>query len=935
MKFKKSSILLIAMAIFLLISIGSVCASENTTADSDVQLANTNGDIVLADDDYNSALSDDGQGKINTTVDAQPDKDKFSKDENKTIQVTVKDNESEAITNITKSNLTVTENNKNVSFEFNNSKITIKENLTVGEHNLRISYLGNNLYNSSYVELKLKIFTDNYLEVPESVDYNGTRMEIPIKLTDGIDDHTGLLNKTNTNITSNGTALTEWSIEGNKLIINSFQTTIPATLTINYTESGKSLVKNIALKYGTTVNFNTTEVNITEGANALILVNVTVANGTALNITASDITNAGARGTTVRFNATTGVLTIENPKSGVYNIRITYKGNATYNTSFNNVTVNVRGTPVINTNGTSINVNSTKKGTVQIINITNGVDTFDFDQSNINLTLSYKDGNVTRNVTVTLNEIVNGTIKFSLDNLNFTTATLTIAYNGTTAVKNITVNRIYNVNITAINTVNDYQNGNFTFKLIDIDDPDTPVANQKITLYTVGNIRAGFSATTDENGTATFKTVNLYEFDQSSSTLAMKELQVGNHSVELSTEGAVKSTTLKINLTINQATINIVIDPYKEYYGSDKNVTIHVTNSKNGEAVSGIILKLDMPQTSGKIYYIQTDSNGVGKISAKNLIGGDYDLTVSNNDTKNIANASAKATVTVLKIPVTISTNDVTIYYNSGTTATIKVTNNGKAVSGMYLLVKLYTTSTKYDTYLFQTNSKGQVAFSADLAVGKHKIVVSSADNRYTARDVTKTITVKKASAKITAKKVTAYYKQGKYFTIKLTNTKNKKAIYAAKLNIKIYTSKNRYYNYNGKTGTNGQIKILINLKPGTYKVVVSGADSKDFSAKQVTSKIVVKKAPTKFTLKNYKAKKYFTVKVTNKKTKKVIPGVKVKVKVYTGKKVKTYTKKTTSKGLVKLSTKSLKSGKHKVVVTSANKYCVAKKLTKKIKTKR
>ena len=129
MKFKKSSILLIAMAIFLLISIGSVCASENTTADSDVQLANTNGDIVLADDDYNSALSDDGQGKINTTVDAQPDKDKFSKDENKTIQVTVKDNESEAITNITKSNLTVTENNKNVSFEFNNSKITIKENL--------------------------------------------------------------------------------------------------------------------------------------------------------------------------------------------------------------------------------------------------------------------------------------------------------------------------------------------------------------------------------------------------------------------------------------------------------------------------------------------------------------------------------------------------------------------------------------------------------------------------------------------------------------------------------------------------------------------------------------------------------------------------------------------------------------------------------------
>ena len=173
-----------------------------------------------------------------------------------------------------------------------------------------------------------------------------------------------------------------------------------------------------------------------------------------------------------------------------------------------------------------------------------------------------------------------------------------------------------------------------------------------------------------------------------------------------------------------------------------------------------------------------------------------------------------------------------------------------------------------------------------------------------------------------------------------MTNAKNKKAVYDAKINIKIFVSKNRYYNYNGNTGMNGQLKLLLDsLKPGTYKVEVSGADSNNFEAKKVTSKIVIKKAPAKLTPKKLTAKKgknkYFKVTVKNKKTKKVIKGVKVKVKVYTGKKAKTYKIKTNSKGIAKLSVKKLKVGKHKVVVTSANKYVVAKKAKSTIKIKK
>ena len=305
----------------------------------------------------------------------------------------------------------------------------------------------------------------------------------------------------------------------------------------------------------------------------------------------------------------------------------------------------------------------------------------------------------------------------------------------------------------------------------------------------------------------------------------------------------------------------------------------------------------------------------------------------------NVKSTIVKTNLTVTTIPTVIKiTSASTIYYNTGYTLNFKVTDkSGKSISDVYVLVQIYTGS-KYNNYIFQTNKYGNVNIKAPLTVGSHKIVITSADSRYSANSVTKTITVKKASAKISAPKVTAYYNSGKYFTIKLMNTKKSNApIYAAKLNIRVYVTKYSYYNYNGQTGVDGKIKLALDsLKPGTYKVEVRGADSKDFSVSKVTSQIVVKKAPTKLYPVKLTAKKgkttYFKVTVKNYKIKKVISGVKVKIKVYTGKKYKTYTVKTNSKGIAQLNVKSLTTGTHKVVVTSANKYCVAKAAASSIK---
>ena len=158
---------------------------------------------------------------------------------------------------------------------------------------------------------------------------------------------------------------------------------------------------------------------------------------------------------------------------------------------------------------------------------------------------------------------------------------------------------------------------------------------------------------------------------------------------------------------------------------------------------------------------------------------------------------------------------------------------------------------------------------------------------------------------------------------IKLTNTKNKKGIFNAKIHFKFKRSKTILSNYYGTTQSEGKIKFNINLKPGTYSIEITGDDSKNFNAKKITSKIIIKKSPLKITSKT--SKKHLELKVVNKKSSKTVKGVKLKVKVFTGSKSKIFTSKSNSKGICNINLKSIKSGSHKIEVSCNNKYYTLK----------
>lgn len=192
--------------------------------------------------------------------------------------------------------------------------------------------------------------------------------------------------------------------------------------------------------------------------------------------------------------------------------------------------------------------------------------------------------------------------------------------------------------------------------------------------------------------------------------------------------------------------------------------------------------------------------------------------------------------------------------------------------------------------------------------------------------------------AKATTKAVSTTYNSGATLKITVTNTLTNKVIGGYSLKVKIYTGSS-YKTYSVDTNSKGVATIKIStLSIASHKIeITSDTNFNELNIKKVSTTVKVAKAKTtvkapKVTNK-YKKSKYFSVTIKDKATKKIVKNLKIKVKVYTGKKYKTYTIKTNSKGVAKLNTKSLKVGSHKVVISSGNaKYTVSAKSTIKIK---
>lgn len=192
---------------------------------------------------------------------------------------------------------------------------------------------------------------------------------------------------------------------------------------------------------------------------------------------------------------------------------------------------------------------------------------------------------------------------------------------------------------------------------------------------------------------------------------------------------------------------------------------------------------------------------------------------------------------------------------------------------------------------------------------------------------------IEDTNLKLSASKLTTTYGNSKYFKVTVKDSKNNPVSgikVQIKINGKTYT---RTSNENGIASFNTK-----NIAKGTYSVKTSIVDDV-YTAKAISSKIKVNaKKLTIITESGRIKEKYYSaagvaIQIKDKSTKKAINGVKLTLKIYTGKKYKTI-KVVTGKvdnrnGICGIFTNKFSVGTHKVVIKPTSKNYIGTKTVK------
>ena len=217
------------------------------------------------------------------------------------------------------------------------------------------------------------------------------------------------------------------------------------------------------------------------------------------------------------------------------------------------------------------------------------------------------------------------------------------------------------------------------------------------------------------------------------------------------------------------------------------------------------------------------------------------------------------------------------------------------------------------------TNSAGKATYKVPFAPGTYTATATVSDKNINAKSVKlSNIRILKAPITIAPYKLSTPYDSGKYFQVKVVNTKTKNAVGGVKLKLTIYTGRSARAVY-VNTNSLGVAKYAAStLAIGAHKVIVSNAQPAYCTGTNKISSISVSKASYSIyapRVSNAFKMGTFNIAVKNKVSGKVVPGVALTVKIYTGSKFSTLVVKTNAKGVASISTKTLAKGSHKVVI--------------------
>ncbi|MCQ2978132.1 MAG: hypothetical protein MJ232_08980, partial [archaeon] len=418
------------------------------------------------------------------------------------------------------------------------------------------------------------------------------------------------------------------------------------------------------------------------------------------------------------------------------------------------------------------------------------------------------------------------------------------------------------------------------------------------------------------------------------------DLDVGNYEVRINlSNSSVACLGINRALSVFRTPIHTNASSMSFDYGSNGYYVAYILDNFN-KPISGVNVGFELSDEKGYsygTYYSLTDSKGCAKFLV-NLNASSYNVRISvlnsSFDFSEINNI-----ITVSKSRVAVNFSDNWVYYKDDDSLYIKLidTKYSKVLSNELIHVCIADVNgTVYNKTLI-TDSKGFVNLSMGSYIpGSYNIDVSSSNSNFYLVNNSFTFKVLKSSAIISANAISSYYNSGSYFKIKLVDNNTNKVLSGVKLKILIYTGDN-YKTVYLTTDSNGMAQLKVNgLSVGSHKVYITSVDSY-VSTTKLKSTIKISAIPTKVSAPSisakYKSSKYLKIKVVNSKNLKLISNLKLKLRIYTGKKYKTVYVKTNSKGIASYKVKYLARGNHKFLIRSANSH-YSVKLTSYIKIK-
>ena len=203
--------------------------------------------------------------------------------------------------------------------------------------------------------------------------------------------------------------------------------------------------------------------------------------------------------------------------------------------------------------------------------------------------------------------------------------------------------------------------------------------------------------------------------------------------------------------------------------------------------------------------------------------------------------------------------------------------------------------------------------------------------DNFSVEDSSQIVNDNKVNTKIESIDINSYYTE-KNELVSCLKDNNNKPIQNKSLSIFLNGK-----TYNKTTGADGNVKLALNLKPGSYNALINFAGDDIYGNSTANSNIDIKKIPIAIKTNDYStiynSNKFFTAKVYNKITDTPIKGIEVLFKVYSNKtkKYKKYYRTTNEKGIATLN-KHLKVGLYTVytqIKDSKNKKFISNKNSK------